>query len=213
MSIISLYKRSKDAECNFSSVLIRALYYRFMHHKKLLLHHKVKINGVNNIITSESLEIGMNKVGFTHKSDITYLNIRGKLELGGYFTIGRGCRFDIGENAEVYLGKGGYINPFTNVIIMHKLVIGDNCAVSWDCQFLDEDFHVINYPGKNNTDNSIIIGSNVWIGCGAKIYKGTKIADGCVIASDSVVKGEFSKQNCLIGGNPAKILKEEISWS
>ena len=95
---------------------------------------------------------------------------------------------------------------------MHELVIGDNCAISWDCQFLDEDFHNISYSGKRKVENSIIIGDNVWIGCGVKIYKGTVIPNGCVIASDSIVKGAFYVENSLIGGNPAKTIKENIEW-
>ena len=83
---------------------------------------------------------------------------------------------------------------------------------SWDCQFLDDDFHEISYLGKIPTDNSIIIGDNVWIGCGVKIYKGTKIASGCVVASNSIVKGVFDIENTLIAGNPAKIIKENIIW-
>jgi hypothetical protein len=34
----------------------------------------------------------------------------------------------------------------------------------------------------------------------------------CVIASDTLVKGIFDQNNCLIGGNPARILKENIKW-
>jgi acetyltransferase-like isoleucine patch superfamily enzyme len=44
------------------------------------------------------------------------------------------------------------------------------------------------------------------------VYKGAKIPDGCVVASDTVLKGEIDKENCLIGGNPARILKENIHW-
>ena len=95
---------------------------------------------------------------------------------------------------------------------MHSLNIGDNCCISWNCQFLDEDFHEINYKNYKSSVNSITIGNQVWIGCGVKIYKGTNIPDGCVIASDSVVRGTFEKNICLIGGVPAKVIKENISW-
>jgi acetyltransferase-like isoleucine patch superfamily enzyme len=95
---------------------------------------------------------------------------------------------------------------------MHELTIGDNCLISWDCQFLDDDFHEIIYANKKNSENSIKIGNNVWIGCGVKIYKGTVIQDNCVIASNSIVRGVFNSQNSLIGGNPAKIIKENINW-
>jgi acetyltransferase-like isoleucine patch superfamily enzyme len=172
----------------------------------------VKINGIENIETNGRLKIGLNYVGFIHKSDKTYLNINGKLSFKGDYSIGRGCRFDIGTNGIVSIGNGGYTNANTTFIIMHQLTIGDNCAISWDCQFLDEDFHEIFYDGKKNHDNSIIIGNNVWIGCGVKIYKGTVIPDNCVIASNSIIKDVFKEKNSLIAGNPAKIIKRNVQW-
>jgi acetyltransferase-like isoleucine patch superfamily enzyme len=147
-----------------------------------------------------------------HKSDKTYLNIQGKLIINGISSIGRGCRLDIAKNATVTKGDGGYMNANTLLIISHRLNIGDNCAISWDCQFLDDDFHELQYEGKKESDNAIIIGNNVWIGCGAKIYKGTRIPDGCVVASDSVVKGVFTSEASLIAGSPAKVIKENVSW-
>lgn len=53
----------------------------------------------------------------------------------------------------------------------------------------------------------------MWIGCGVKIYKGTVIPEGCVIASDTIVKGVFEIENSLIGGNPARVIKENIKWN
>ncbi|MBX2932022.1 MAG: acyltransferase [Chitinophagaceae bacterium] len=211
-TIVALYKKCKKSDSSFIMVFTRLLINQFIYKKTILLHQKVTLKGIRNIQCHKKIEIGIGYVGFMHKTDKTFLNINGHLNIKGNYNIGRGCRFDIGKNATVSIGDGGYINCNSSVIIMHKLSIGDNCAISWNCQFLDEDFHVIDYEGKKNTPNSIEIGNHVWIGCGVKVYKGTKIPDGCVIASDSVVKGIFDKQNCLIGGNPAKILQENIQW-
>ncbi|BAV06703.1 transferase hexapeptide (six repeat-containing protein) [Filimonas lacunae] len=98
-------------------------------------------------------------------------------------------------------------------VICHKLVIGDDCVISWNCQFLDEDFHSITYEGKQNKPAEIIIGNHVWVGCDVKIYKGTVIPSGCVIAAGSIVRGVFTQENSLIGGNPAKNIKPAISWA
>ena len=210
--LIALYKKCKKSDSKFIIVLIRLIFNRLIHNKTLLLHQKVTIKGIKNIQCDEKIEIGTAYVGFMHRTDKTFLNINGKLKIKGNYSIGRGCRFDIRRDASVSIGKGGYINCNSTIIIMHKLSIGDNCAISWNCQFLDEDFHTIDYAEKKETPNSIEIGNHVWIGCGVKVYKGTKIPGGCVVASDTVLKGKFDKENCLIGGNPAKILKENIQW-
>ncbi|MGB7568321.1 MAG: acyltransferase [Chitinivibrionales bacterium] len=208
----NLYKTCKKSDTSFFKVAFREILYRVLYKKSFLLHQNVTIHGIKNIELPGKLNVGIDYFGFIHKTDKTYLNVNGKLRLNGDYSIGRGCRFDIGTGAIVSIGKGGYVAANTTFIIMHGLTIGDNCAISWDCQFLDEDFHEINYLGKKSYGKSIVIGNNVWIGCGAKIYKGTVIPDNCVIASNSIVKGKFNIENCLIGGNPAKIIKENIEW-
>ncbi len=210
--LFELFKKLKASESNLIIVLLRFITIRLYRKQTFLLHQNVCISGLKNIHAKGIIKIGIDYVGFIHKSDKTYLNVKGKLIIKNNYSIGRGCRFDIGENAIVSIGTGGYINSNTNLIIMHSLQIGDNCAISWNCQFLDEDFHEINYSGKKSTQNSIVIGNNVWIGCGVKIYKGTVIPDGCVIASDTIVKGVFETENSLIGGNPARVIKENIQW-
>ncbi len=55
----------------------------------MFLHQNVKIKGIQNIDTKDNVQIGMEYVGFSHKNDKTYLNIRGKLSIKGKYSIGR----------------------------------------------------------------------------------------------------------------------------
>ena len=186
----------------------------FLYHlkgRKILANDKVIISGIGNIRTEGLLQIGMEYVGFMHKYDRTYLNVNGQLNFCGRYSIGKGCRFDIGRNAIAEFGQG-YVGANTHFIIMHGLKVGNGCAISWGCQFLDEDFHEIEYEGRIKTRNEIVLGDNVWIGCNVSILKGCVIPDGCVVAANSVVRGQFSQENCLIAGNPATIVREAISW-
>jgi len=211
--LMDLYKKCRSSDTSFIIVIVRLIIYKVLYNKTLLLHQRVTLRGIKNIDARERIAIGTEYVGFIHRTDKTYLNIKGKLIISGKYTIGRGCRFDIGENAIVTIGNGGYMNCNTTLIIMNSLTIGDDCAISWNCQFLDDDFHEIDYPGKKNDADSIVIGNRVWVGCGVKIYKGTVIPDGCVVASDAVVRGVFTVENAIIGGNPAKVIKEGITRS
>lgn len=212
-TIFNLYKSCKISGTGFFNLLIKSVYYKVIKGKNIRAGNRVFIKGLKNILTRGRVTIGLTDAGFSHRTDSTFLNIRGSLEFKGDFSVGRGCRLDVGPNGKITIGKNGYITANSYLIISHNLVIGDNCAISWDCQFLDEDFHSISYEGKKNTRNDIIIGNNVWIGSGVKIYKGTQIPDGCVIAANSVVKATFEKQNLLIGGNPARVIKEDVSWN
>jgi acetyltransferase-like isoleucine patch superfamily enzyme len=202
----------KESETNFFFLVLRYAYYRVFYQKYILMHQKASLVGVKNIEMNGTLKVGTSFVGFSHKTDKTLLRVDGKLILKGDYLIARGCRFDISKGGTVTIGKGGYINCNSKVIVSHKLTIGDECIIAWDCQFLDNDFHEIMYLGKKDADLSITIGNKVWIGCGTKIYKGTAIPNGCVVAADSVIKGVFTNENALIGGNPARVLKENIQW-
>lgn len=69
--------------------------------------------------------------------------------------------------------------------------------------------HSIN--GKNPVA-PISIGNHVWIGTNAIILKGVDIGDGAVVAAGAVVTRSVPPR-CIVAGNPAKIVKENVEWS
>ena len=112
-----------------------------------------------------------------------------------------------------------------------KIIIGDNCGMSGvtiyarkyieinentkigaNTKIFDNDFHPIdpeerlNGNSNNIKSKSVIIGKNVFIGCNCLILKGTIIGDNSVVGAGSVVCGTFPS-NCVICGNPAKIIR------
>ena len=60
-------------------------------------------------------------------------------------------------------------------------------------------------PFKGNTE----IGNDVWIGYNATIMPGVKIGSGAIIASKSVVTNDVPAY-AVVGGNPAKIIKQRF---
>ena|SRR6185295_11777412 len=196
---------------NKAITLTKYLFYRAQG-KPIIAHHYATIVGLKNIHIKRHLYVGTTNIGFSHPKDRTYLNIRGSLTIEDTFSIGRGCRVDIGPDAKCVWGSG-YINPFTRLIIMHGLKIGRGVSISWNCEFLDDDFHSIDYEGKPQKENRIEIGDHVWIGSGVTILKGVRIGNNNVIASHAVVTTSFLDEHVLIGGNPAKIIKKDISWT
>ena len=57
-----------------------------------------------------------------------------------------------------------------------------------------------------------MIEDDVWIGANAIILKGVTLGKGCVVAAGSVVTKSVPA-NALVGGNPARIIKQEIKHS
>jgi acetyltransferase-like isoleucine patch superfamily enzyme len=208
--LLKLLDNCKKSDSSVPLVIVSHLYYK-MRQKNIIANNKTIIRGLKNISTKGLLMIGMGYVGFMHKHDRTYLNVNGKLSFKGNFSIGKGCRFDIGNGAAAEFGSG-YVNSNTNFIIMHRITVGDDCAIAWGCQFLDEDFHKLHYPSKKEKSSIIEIGNHVWIGSNVTVLKGSRIPDGCVVASGSVISSKFERKNTFIAGNPAKVIKEDIEW-
>ena len=71
---------------------------------------------------------------------------------------------------------------------------------------LDKDGNRIN-PSK-----SVRIGDHVWIGNQVTILKGVIIQKDSIVGSGSLVTKKFFDTNIIIGGSPAKVIKESISW-
>lgn len=210
--IVDHFLKYRKSQCNLFIIILKYIYYKVFYKKNIIAHQRVTIKGITNIMAKESLHIGTSYVGFSMKNDKTFLNIQGKMYVEGPCSIGRGCRFDISKDAILRIGKRGFVNANTMFIISHGLHIGNNCSIAWGCQFIDNDFHYINYENRQERSNKIIIGNNVWIGCNTCILKGTIIPDNCVIGANSVVSGIFKEESTLIAGNPARVIKKQILW-
>ena len=46
----------------------------------------------------------------------------------------------------------------------------------------------------------------------ARILKNAFVADGCIVGAESVVATQFYEKNCVIVGNPAKIVRHNTTW-
>lgn len=72
---------------------------------------------------------------------------------------------------------------------------------------------ILNVSGERiNPAKNVEILDHCWIGQGATILKDAKIEPNSVVATKAVVTDRF-KPNVLLGGSPAKVLKNEIDWT
>jgi acetyltransferase-like isoleucine patch superfamily enzyme len=210
--ILKFIQKCRESESAVLPVLLRTIYYR-LRGKNLVVNNRVIVRGLENIVTGGGLvSIGMQYLGFTHKYDRTVINVDGRLEFTSKCSIAKGCRFDIGKGAVARFGEG-VTGADVSFVIVNGLEVGDGFLIAWGSKFLDDDYHEIDFPGrKEKRDKRIIIGDHVWIGMNVIVLKGSRIPNGCVVASGSVVTKAFEKENCLIGGNPAKVIKENVTW-
>ena len=123
------------------------------------------------------------------------------------------------HGAEIKIGDHVGISGAT-IYARKNICIGDNTLIGGNAKIIDNDFHPIEVEARNellcdeNGGNSnlvpsreIKIGKNCFIGCNSIILKGTVLGDGCVVGAGAVVCGKF-EDNCVIAGNPAKVIKK-----
>ena len=65
-------------------------------------------------------------------------------------------------------------------------------------------------PGDLPYKGDTVIGNNVWIGYDCLIMPGVKIGNGAIISSRSVIVADVPPY-AVVGGNPAKAIKERFS--
>jgi acetyltransferase-like isoleucine patch superfamily enzyme len=179
------------------------------------------------IINTGRLELhtaGVNRFGtafygFQDGTEPSLIRVRGSLSFEGSVTVAAGARWDIGPDAVVTIGSGTYFSPDTMLIAMHDVRIGEGCAIGWNVQILDSDFHTHGYKDElgrfHSSENSALIeiGNHVWVGSHAKIFKGVSIAPGCIIAGNSTVTRSIEQPNSLVAGSPARIVKSNVEWT
>jgi hypothetical protein len=205
---ILLYKK---ADTNIPITLFRKMYY-LSRGKNIDVNSNTLLRGLKNIHVKGQLRIGLNYVGFLNKYDRTYLNINGTLEILNSVSIGKGSRLYICKNAYCVLDNC-YLTGNVTLIISKGLSIGAGSAISWGCEFIDNNWHSIKYEGRRGQNEDFIsIGKHTWIGSHVKILRGVRIADNSVVAANSVVTGIFDEPSVLIAGIPAKIIRRNVNW-
>ena len=113
------------------------------------------------------------------------------------------------QKSAIKIGSNTYIGDRTEIHAGKSVKIGNNCDISWDCCIMDRDYH--KFCSDTEVYKETVIEDNVWLGCNVIVLKGVRIGEGSVIAAGSVVTKNVPPHS-LAGGNPAKIIKEEVTW-
>jgi serine O-acetyltransferase len=108
---------------------------------------------------------------------------------------------DISRGAEI---GPGFLLMHRNGVFIGPVVIGRNCVVH---------HHVTLGERVAGGDHSVPrLGNNVWIGPGAIVYGGVSIGNGVTISAGTVLSKSVP-DNCLVSGNPGRIVQIEYDNS
>lgn len=117
---------------------------------------------------------------------------------------------------KIKIGKNCGISGST-IYSMQSIEVGDDVFIGVNCKIIDNDFHPLpaeirkKSKGKEGIQTKPVrIGNGCFIGANSIILKGSTLGKNCVVGAGSVVCGKFP-DDVIIAGNPAKVIKKNIS--
>jgi acetyltransferase-like isoleucine patch superfamily enzyme len=173
---------------------------------------KITINGP---IKTALIQIGYGKVGISDfKRARGIWQVAGEVVFNGRAFIMHGCKINVGENGQLIFGENFNMSTEVALVAEKKITIGNNSGISWESLVMDTDFHhIFDENGQVfNHPKEVIIGDNVWVGCRCTILKGANLPNGSIIAAGSLVTKKLVGEKSIFGGNPMRVLKENITW-
>ena len=127
-----------------------------------------------------------------HKSYRRFISFYYKLR---FKRIGLKLGFSIPPNV---FGPGLYIPHYGTIVVNQNAKIGKNCVLHTQVCIAGNDIK--------------IIGDNAYISTGVVITGLVNLGNDISIASNSLVNKSFNENSILLGGTPAKKLKNRDSW-
>ena len=112
---------------------------------------------------------------------------------------------------DVKIGDNTWIGPFVSLDGTGGLTVGSYCSISAGVQILTHDtvLWALSAGQQEYEYASVSIGDCCFIGVQSVIIKGTQIGKHCLIAANSVVRGNIPDFS-IIGGNPAKVIGQVV---
>jgi acetyltransferase-like isoleucine patch superfamily enzyme len=105
------------------------------------------------------------------------------------------------------VGDRVFFNNGVFISCVHEITIGDDVAIANFAYLTDSDSHGV--EGRKVREAPITIGNGAWIGAKAIILPGVTIGSRALVAAGAVVTKDVP-DDTLVGGNPARIIRELI---
>ncbi len=176
---------------------------------KLFLHEKSHaVFGSGSILAlSGNLNFGSCYRGSSGRPSLLTFGEGSKMVVKSNFNFYYGADVQLFAGATLILGDG-FINSDCKIRCHQSISIGDGCAISHDFTVMDSNAHMLN--GSRGTA-PVVIGDHVWIGTRVTVLPGVVIGDGAVVAAGTLVTKDVPA-GALVGGVPAKIIREHVEW-
>lgn len=99
-----------------------------------------------------------------------------------------------------FQGIGNYFQALGNISIGHGTYIAPNVGIITSN-------HSVENLDLHDEPKDVIIGEKCWIGMNAMILPGVELGNHTIVGAGAVVTHSFKDGNCVVAGNPAKIIR------
>jgi acetyltransferase-like isoleucine patch superfamily enzyme len=108
--------------------------------------------------------------------------------------IQMGQSIQLGSNVKISLFSSLLAGKQGTITIGDNSIIGPNCSVIAMNHGMDLNSTPFRYqPWRDTAESSVVVGENVWLGAHCIVLPGSRIADNCIIAAGTVVRGQVSR--------------------
>ena len=144
------------------------------------------------------------------------LVLEGTFVFKGHVQFGIDYFIFIAKDAYCELGHLASMASNGKIICKEKIVLGNYARIGSEAQLIDTNFHQMmnTHTGEKYPMTAPIeLGNYNFVSNRVTIMQKTKTPNYCTIASNTLCNKDYTKfgENILIGGIPAKLLKENIS--
>jgi len=199
--LISVYRRLFLSPIKIVKNHLQFFYRFFL--PNISVFYNNRINYKNKPVCSQKIHLtGLGKVSIGRDCSLGY-------KLGGYV---RGAGIELQtrmEEAQIIIGDNVFINNNLFICSSNYIEIGAYSLIGQQVTIMDFEAHGILPEQRRNVGEigKVILGENCWIGNNVTILKNSVIGKNSIVATGAVVSGQFP-DNVIIGGIPAKILKD-----
>ena len=174
----------------------------------ILIHKGTKIKSIGIISISCPASPGLIIFGKNCK-----INNTGNLIFNGKARIGPESHIFIDKSATLSFGSNFAATEGLKINCAKRVTIGSDCLFSWGIQIIDTDFHkIITQEIIVNENKDILIGNHIWLGFNTTILKGTTVTNNVIVGAHSLLNKVYNEEYVVYAGNPAKVVKREVSW-
>ena len=180
--------------------------------KRRIKNLKIAINGNHNSVHIDSGTV------FGHRCRIYVYGDNNDVHIGRTHTNGSFYIYIAGNNCKCRWGRD--TTAIDAKIIIGEddsgVIIGDDCMLS-NVDIRSSDGHSIfdveTGDLLNRATKHVCIGNHCWIGTNSVLTKNACLPDNTVVGAMSLVSREFTEQNTIIAGVPARVIKRGVNFA